>query len=172
MFDVALLRDFTVEYSVQDFVCLIRDNDVQGFIDDDAMFEAAMFLMYDYQEGRANAFAYADGIHDARILLEMRKSAILYLADDFFEEHPDDSVENIKKYRSAYLIHFLEDYQDDNWQYWWACHLLTKRGCQEWLEFGYESLLVDGNPELDNFPNPLKQKVHQVVYGHREFFRG
>jgi hypothetical protein len=73
MFNCRVLEDFSIPYTVQDFLCLINDNNIDGFIDEDAKFEVAMYLLHDYQEGRANAFGYVDGIHDARLLLEIRK---------------------------------------------------------------------------------------------------
>ncbi len=170
MINLRMLYNFTLDYAVSDFQALINSVCKHGFIDDDAIFEAALMLYYDYEDLRCNAFAYLNKQYDARTLMELRKSCILRLPVDFFQEHPDDNYEKIKKYRSAYLRLFLKDYNDENWQYWWATRLFIPEKNRESFEFVYEFMLEDGVPELDNFENPAKALAKRIVYNDRDKF--
>ena len=163
-FDTNLMYDFTIDYSVEDFKTLLEG--AAGFRDNDALFEAALMLFYDYEDGRCNAFSYLCNLDNlkARVIMELRKSSILRLPRDFFKNHPSDSFEQIKRYRIDFLGKYMEDYQDENWQYWWAVKcFLPKENCES-LEWRYEMLLEDGNPSLDDFENPAKVLARKIVY--------
>lgn len=170
MINLKMLYDFTLDYSVNDFQALINSVCSCGFVDDNAIFEAALMLYYDYEDSRCNAFAYLNKPCNARTLMELRKSCILRLPVDFFQSHPDSDPKKIKEYRTAYLRPFLEDYNDENWQYWWATRLFIPKENRESFEFTYEFMLEDGVPELDNFENPAKTLARRIVYNDRDKF--
>lgn len=84
-------------------------------------------LAYDYNERKANFLAYTREGMDARVLWELRKSAILwgFMEGDidpwFFEGHKEGwGVFDIKAYRSRVLRTKFRDYDDHDWQYFWV----------------------------------------------------
>lgn len=166
MFNCDMLYNFDNTYTVDDFYDLLEKNHITGFR---GPFNIGLnlvgdLLYGDYVNGISNPFAYVIEGMSARVLLEVRKSALLRLPRDFFENHPDDSVESIKAYRSKYLLPFLEDYNDENWQFWWAFHLFTPKRFRDVTDFRYEGYLEDGDVSVDNFRNPARVWAEKLIY--------
>lgn len=168
MFNCDLLYNFNNNYNSDDFYDLLIKFKPIGFRGPDnfGISMAADVLFSDYESKRSNAFAYIDKeAMSARLIMELRKSSIIRMPKDFFENHPDDSVKSVRSYRTYYLRPFLEDYCDEDWQYWWATRLFIPKINREDLCFVYEHLLEDGDTSKNNFGDPAKDLARKIIYG-------
>lgn len=111
-------------------------------------------LCDDYNEHRANYKSFIwDGIN-ARVMWELRKSAILweFMEGDidpwFFEAHKKNwDAYDIKHYRSSILSQKFVDYEDHDWQYFWV--LRFAKGIPKYVAddyFDMEKVYIDCDP--------------------------
>lgn len=76
-------------------------------------------LWDDYKTRRINYRAYLEDGMDARIMMELRKSALLRIDDcpSFYSKHSEcETVDDIKSLRLKYLKSLSEDYEEFDWQ--------------------------------------------------------
>lgn len=124
----------------------------------------------DYNEHRANFLAYAKEGMNARVLWELRKSAILWDFMEgskdpwFFEGHKEGwNKYQIKEYRSNVLGTKFRDYEDHDWQYFWVIDLWYGR------DFAYdyfdpEMCFEDGDPyKIDDLGDPPRDLAWRIV---------
>ena len=162
MIDVSEVRDFSKDYTFEDFRELVKYKASTGLINEgpeitqDGLGFAAMCLYYDYKYKRANAFGYLKWNMLARTMFEFRKTAILQIPAEYLSWFNEDTTSDIViKNRIDVLETKLEDYRDDNWQYFWATWVFIPKQKREFLEYTFEEYLEDGNPERDVYVDPL-----------------
>lgn len=153
---------------LEDFRTLVRDQKLTGFVDNRAENELSIMLYRDYESGRANAFEYFDMLHcaTARQAFELRKSAILPV-DDIMPESA--SLEDIINTRIKCLGNTFMDYIDENWQYWWAQHVLLPKEKRVGRGFLFERFLEDGDVSRDCFEDPVKVWCRRFLYTEPRF---
>ncbi len=123
----------------------------------------------DYKLERANYEAYIEVGMDARVLMELRKSAVLHVEEklyDFYRLHDNcKTVMDIKRHRKNYLKFLCDDYMDANWQYYYMMkHYLGYKGKDFYFDF--EECYVDGNWRLQTNPDNYEQEfVDAHMYG-------
>lgn len=136
--DIEKLHIFNKKITVQDILVDIMDNYKLTNVEDRLDFEDKVYedienwyyiaeaLQSDIELERANYKAYIEKNMDARLLMELRKSAILPMGKelyDFYGLHSKcETAEDVKNLRIKYLHFVNEDYRDDDWQY----YMLTK----------------------------------------------
>jgi hypothetical protein len=86
------------------------------------------------------------------------------MEDDFFDNHPLDSVQAVKDYRTWYIGQLIDGYTDIHWKYFFAVKFLIKGGCHDWFDFTYERFLIDGKPELDDYMDDVHAKIHRIAF--------
>ena len=130
--------------------------EVRNIIDDEGRYYIIQALYDDYRLQRANYEAYIEKGMDARVLMELRKSAILLLADkynDFYTGHSEcTTVDDIRQYRANYLKFLNIDYADLNWQYYYLVKYNLRGKAKDFL-FDYEDCFDDGDPQKLTTPD-------------------
>lgn len=151
--DINILRDYSKPLTLDDVY-----NDVENIynitnIFDDEDYECLTAicnaLYTDYTVQRANYHAYIERGMNARMLMELRKSAVIPMDEelfDFYTKHSScETYTDVKNFRSDYLKFLCSDYQDLNWQYHYLIlHYL--RGKAKDFFFDYEICFADGDP--------------------------
>lgn len=109
----------------------------------------------------ANYEAYIERGMDARLLMEIRKSAVLPMAEnlyDFYTGHGSlETVEEVKNFRINYLKKVvIEDYCDENWQYYLLVKM-TQLGRAKYFAFDFESCFADGDYRKQTYLEDYKR---------------
>lgn len=166
--DTKKLRDFS-EYIDFDIV----ENDIrkvyniQNICDDEdeSLTYIINELIADYDLGRANYRAYIEKDMDARMLMEVRKSAVIPMSEelyDFYDGHkPCKTPAEVKEFRRKYLKFLTSDYEDLNWQY----YLLIKhylRSASKGFVFDFESCFADGDWRKQSHPEDYEDDFIQA----------
>lgn len=164
-FDLTLINDFSQPMTAIDMANLLREKQVKNIYETETDHECfANFnseLIKDYWAGRANPASYIREGMNARILWELRKSAILwqFMGDHtnawFFEaRQANQGVKEIKEYRASIMRTKFVDYIDKDWQYFWVVYL----GVPNWkdIRIPAETLFADGDLDKpDEFGDPI-----------------
>lgn len=136
---------------------------ITNIIDEYYMMTLAEYLESDYYNKRANYKAYIEGGMNARILMNLRKSALIHvegsvLFPDFYIDHCKcETVQDIRNLRIKYLKFLNEDYMDLDWQVYTLirmCWGATPDDTTLELEAGY----VDGDWRLQMNPEDYKRE--------------
>lgn len=116
----------------------------------------AQTLLEDYQERRANYKSYIERGMDARMLMELRKSAVLPMSKtmfNFYSSHSKcNTVQDVKNLRIQKLRYLNPDYKDLDWQYYMlAKHFLGRNAKQFLIDF--EGCYADGDWRKETNPD-------------------
>lgn len=124
-------------------------------------------LFSDYEAGRINYRAYIEDGMDARLMLELRKSALLRMSHPsligFYAAHSQcETVADIKELRIKWL-HFLhQDYMDLDWQVYMLINWCWGVKGSD-IVIDYEDCLNDGDYRRQNGPEGYRLqwlKIH------------
>ena len=136
-----IIKDLTINYDIQN---IYRDCDG----DLEYVIYLADALKEDIDMERANYKAYIEKGMNARILMELRKTAILPIAESdylFYKEHCKcETVDDIKNKRIQYLKQKNSDYDDADWQYYAVCRWYLRRKSVD-IYFNMEYCYADAN---------------------------
>lgn len=149
-FDVKLLHDFTEDnIEMRDMVQKYKLSNVWDSEDDHSAIDKLNETFYrDYACKLANPKSYLKEGMDARLAVELRKSSVLYIDDYFFEAHLEGwTWEEIKLYRSEFLRPHFIDYEDHDWQYYWAAKFSMTHEQFAFFEIVFEDCFADGDPD-------------------------
>lgn len=151
--DIDKFRDFTRDLTVDDVIRDIRDKyKITNINDDDgeSLWYICKALYDDFRLKRVNYMAFIEKDMDARMLMELRRSAVIqYTTDplslDYYRsfrkcETPDDVIKN----RTKIISYYNEDYEDLDWQYYFLCMYTFRPEQKKNFEFNYESCFADG----------------------------
>lgn len=123
--DIKTLKDFSKKKSLDDVIDDIEKKfSITNITDDDgeSLVNISEALYCDYVLQMANYESYIEPNMDARLLMELRKSACLNWAPeyyDFYEGHKNlDTAKEVDKFRTAYIQKLNPEYTGLNWQYW------------------------------------------------------
>lgn len=112
---------------------------------EDAQSELVDVLLWDYERGFANYKAYFEPGMDARVLMELRKSAILPFTgelNEFYALHDQcRTADDIKAVRVKYLSPVFVQYEDIPWQYYMVVRYF--RGEMRGFVFDFEWCFED-----------------------------
>lgn len=130
---------------------------VKNILDDgDAIYEIAYELLDDIKSHRANYKSYIEVGMDVRVLMELRKSAILPMCkelDYFYGLHSKcDTVQQIKEVRRNFIHSMCEPYKDLDWQYYFYIKYFLGKQVKE-MRIDFESCYEDGNWQLEKNPD-------------------
>lgn len=124
--------------------------------DDNALYEIADALHEDYIKHRANYEGYIEHNMDARVLMELRKSAIVHMGKDlyyFYGAHNNcEAVKDIKQVRIDVVKRVEPDYRDLDWQYFELVRMLYSNEELEGFRFNYEDCFQDRDLSKQNGP--------------------
>lgn len=140
------------------YVDLLKSN-IKNVSCDEVYVDLTTVLYEDYIKYRVNYKSYWRNDTNLRVLMELRKSALLNvgLPDEFYLAHNTvNTVEEIKHLRIKYLAPNFVDYADEDWQYYVVLKFSTTREQQEELAFDYEHFFADCDPEHE-WPDYLAQ---------------
>lgn len=154
-----VIKDLTVNYNIQN-IYREFDGDLEYVI------ILADMLKEDIEMERANYKAYIEKDMNARILVELRKTAILPIGECdywFYKEHCTcETVEDIRNKRIKYLKQKNEDYDDADWQYYAVCRWYLRRksnGIYFNMENCYEDADMSKFKSVDNARMEFLERV-------------
>lgn len=173
MINIDIKNDYSKKLALKDIVKDIRDYGITNIRQDDdneSLYVLADTLLGDYNMRRANYKAYITRGIDARVLMELRKSAVLpfeVLSPAIFEAHNGVyTVEGIKEIRKAYFQTINQDYRDEDWQYF----LLVRKYLNERSDMffcDFEDCYADGDPsKVRGIPDYIEDFVDAHLEGY------
>lgn len=152
--DTNLLFQFDKSIDVEDITTDLMENYKITNVyferpnDDDYAYYLAEVLKDDIDMERANYKAYIEPGMNARMLMELRKSAILPLVEEdwyFYKEHSKcETPEQVIQHRIKYLKSQNSDYDDADWQYYAVCRWFL-RNKSNGLYFNMEYCFADAD---------------------------
>lgn len=106
-------------------------------------------LYNDYIIGRANYEAYIEVGMDARMLMELRKSAVFFIEEgdsDYFYTglRNCETWEEVREFRKRFFQRINPDYIELYWQYYFLVNILCGKYSKDFL-FDYEACFADGD---------------------------
>lgn len=138
------------------------------FDDFDPVYFVVNLLLEDYVFKRANYLAYIEKGIDARVLLELRRNALLKFDDDemkiFCKEHNTlNTQEEIKNLRIKYIQKYLPEYVDYDWQY---ALLIKKLWGLDIMEFYFdgEVCFEDRKTDIQRVPEDYKREFNNFIF--------
>lgn len=123
---------------------------VIGIVDDDeeSLTYICNALWDDLQTQRANYKAYIEPGITARILMELRKSAMLPMASDltdFYSLHAScETYKDVHQFRKRYLAFICDNYMDFDWQLYYVLRYSLGTKKNKTLDLNYEYCFDDG----------------------------
>lgn len=142
-------KKITYEFVQDEVVNKYHITNIMEDEDDEALYEICNALYEDYTIRNTNYHAYIEDGMNARVLMELRKSALFPFdskekANVFFRSYADcDTVEDIKAVRIGQVQAITKDYIEAGWQYYYLMKiLLTDEGFKEFY-FNFEQYFVD-----------------------------
>lgn len=169
--DCNKLKDFSKKKSFDD---VVEDVSVKYKITnilEDEPFNEYLYgiceaLFVDYDREIANYEAYIEPNMNARMLMELRRNAIIKVDQEFYFFYRDhctcETIEDIRNLRIDFIKRFNEDYKDLNWQYYLLMkQLLGKKG--EGFCFDFEECYADGDYRLQTNPNDYRRDFVELL---------
>lgn len=172
--DITKLRDFSQEVTADSVWQDLIDYGITNIIDDEgeSLWLIAKTLNEDYQIHRANYKSYIERGMNLRMLMELRKSAILPVAEQdywFYTNHKNaETVQEVKHLRIDFLGRLNSDYHDEDWQYM-AIIKVYLGSKADYFYFDMEGCYADGNP---NSVRHLEDYKRDFLRAHFQGFMG
>lgn len=150
--DISSLRTFKAKKSIESIEYdLTSKYSIKNIIQDDFgeyVYSIASSLYLDYKNEVANYESCIEYGMDARLLMELRKSAVILFTselDDFYTGHNIcNTAKEVKEYRKKYLHKLNSDYLDLDWQYYFLIrHNLGRKSIN--FIFDFEECYEDGD---------------------------
>ena len=150
--DINLVRDFSKNFVIEDIILDLKDNyKITNIMDDESIVYLSEALFDDYQLKRANYKSYIEWGMDARLLMELRKSAILPANLEFESNFYTDLASlntwrEVRKYRETYFQRINGEYTETiAWHYYYLAMFHLGRNKNKGLFYDYESCFADGD---------------------------
>ena len=161
--DINKIYDFSKKKTFDDVISDIKKHKICNIDEDEeSIYYISLELYNDYILQRANYESYIEEGMDARIMMELRKSAILPLEksarENFYKSHQScKTIEEIKNIRKSIICVANKDYEDLDWQlYYILKKLWGNKGKDLYLDF--EGCFEDGEPNLTKGPDEYQQE--------------
>jgi hypothetical protein len=159
------LRDFSEEMTMDTVIDdLVKNYTIKNICDDDgeSVCYLAEALLEDYTTSKANYKAYIEKDMDARLLMEIRKSAVIPFGEqftDFYEKHSTlKTAKEVKEFRTQYIHAMNDDYIEKNWQYYYLIKFFWK-GRAKYFCFDFESCFADGDWRKQTNPEDYQEEM-------------
>lgn len=167
-FNVGLLQDYsqgtaTADHLVEKFkLTNVWDSETDHSCTD--MLNETFYR--DFLLQRSNPLSYLREGMNARVAIELRKSSVLTMDKDFFEGHLESwTWEEIKQYRSVQLEPHLMDYEDHDWQYYYAARISLPDSKFTDFQIVFEECFADGDPNKpDDLWSVIRRKTEAMYF--------
>lgn len=179
--NVSKLFDFsskkTVDSIYHDLENVYKITNVMQYDDEDALYVICEALYRDYVNELANYESYVEFGMDARIMMELRKSAVFPVGEkylDFFREHNScETVDDIKGMRIDFITKIgVPDYLDNNWQYYMLIKYMWGWKAKD-FDFDYETCFADGDPQKQSTLESYRWDfIHSKLDGYKDPYMG
>lgn len=153
--DYKLVHDCTKPKAFSDVFSEIKTKYEIKNIKEDADWESLFYicrgLYEDYTKRNTNYEAYIEKGMDARLLMELRKSALFPFTDkkceeEFFNAYRTcETVDDVKNVRISQVREKSEYYEDANWQYYYLMKLMYNEEQFDNFYFDVEICYKDGD---------------------------
>lgn len=152
MINSHLVHDCRKKITYQEVEDDVRKFGITNILDDedeDSLYDICEALYQDYTIRNTNYKAYIEKGMNARILMELRKSALLPFtyqenADKFFKPFDNcKTVEDVKKVRRYLIKQLNPDYEDLGWQYYYLSRMILGTDKLEDYYFDLEQCFAD-----------------------------
>lgn len=143
-----LVHNFTKPITYDELYDQIK-NEVTCIVDDDeeSLTYICNTLWDDLETQRANYKAYIEPGITARMLMELRKSAMLPMAkelQDFYSLHSScETYEDVHQFRKQYLSFLCDNYMDFDWQIYYVLRYSLGTKKNKTLDINYEYCFDD-----------------------------
>lgn len=122
---------------------------IVNVLNDDALVCIAKTLYKDYKVQRCNYEAYIEEGMDARLLMELRKSAVFFIADGddtyFYTGLKDcNTWQEVRQFRINFFKRINQDYEELDWQYYFLVIKLCGKYSKDFV-FDFEDCFADGD---------------------------
>lgn len=138
------------EYSIYKDLRKYNIQNVRDLDCDETWHFIATVLWDDYDLGRANYKAYIEQDMDLRMLMELRKSAVLRVdktLDSVYAEYPyAETPQDVKAIRTKMIKKINADYNDEDWQYM-AVAISCLGKASKYFACDFEDCYEDGDRE-------------------------
>lgn len=143
----------------------------------ESLYYIADALYRDYEMGRANYRGYISEGIDARLLMEVRKSMILNLAQEelnFIGQHKDvNTIEEVKEHRTKFLQRFIPDFTGEDWQLYMVMKYTWKAKAID-IDLDFESCFEDGDwrkqVNVDSYIMRIDENYEWIPKSYKERF--
>ena len=164
--DKTILHDFSDGLSWGD-VFNELDLKLTNVYDEEALTYLVNAIYDDYEKGWANYRAYLEDGVDARMFMELRKSAVIPVPepdwDRFFTKHQEfDTADEVRAFRADYFKYLNSDYDEYNWQYYTLIQM-TRKDYGD-FEFDFEDCFTDGDPSKQSHVEDYAKDRMQMRY--------
>lgn len=148
----SLVKDFSKKKEFTD-VCNDIENKykITNILDDDgeSAYCIVEALYNDYLAQRCNYEAYIEEGMDARMLMELRKSAVFFVADGddtyFYTGLKDcNTWQEVRQFRINFFKRINPDYEELDWQYYFLVIKLCGKYSKDFI-FDFEECFEDGD---------------------------
>lgn len=167
--DTTKLRNFTEEKTYDSIWEDIEDKyKITNIWDDEgeSMHYIVEALYEDYIDKLANYESYIEEGMDARLLMELRKSAILNFDSSlysFFEGHKNcNTAKEVDEYRTKYIHAINEEYTGEPWKYYYLV-LFSIGMFMRGFCFDYEPCFADGDYRKQVRPEECEEAYWQEL---------
>lgn len=149
----ALVKNFskkkTMESVLDDVLNKYKITNILDDEDGEASWYICKALYDDYEIGRANYEAYIEEGMNARMLMELRKSAVFFVSEDgnkYFYTGLGvcETWQEVREFRKKYFQQYNEDYQELDWQYYYLVKTVCGKFSKDFY-FDYEACFADGD---------------------------
>lgn len=148
--DSGVVRDFREKVRYEDVYSDLHDvykiTNLRWDDEGTAVHFPGQFYM-DYVNRLANYKAYIEPDMDARLLMELRKNALILTGyTDFYDRHAKcQTVGNVRKLRLDFIRGFCDEYEDAPWQYYLLIRNIYGAKRTERFMFDFEVSYQDGD---------------------------
>ena len=152
--DFNKIRDFskplTYKEVKNDIVNVYKITNILDDFEGEALYCICEALLDDYNIGRCNYKSYIEKGIDARLLMELRKSAVFYFPDrlDFYTGHAKcNTWREVRQFRKEYISSYYRGYSELGVDYYYFSIFALKDLSKGYL-FDYEYCFADGDGSL------------------------
>lgn len=116
--------------------------------EDESLYYLAEVLFDDYEVHRCNYEAYIEEGMDARLMMELRKSAVFFVDGDdtyFYTGLKDcNTWQEVRQFRINFFKRINPDYEELDWQYYYLVLVTCGEYAKDFI-FDFENCFADGD---------------------------
>lgn len=167
--DIKLVRDFRKKLTIERVILDLKDKyAIENILDDESLVYLSQALYDDYVLKRANYKSYIEKGMDARLLMELRKSAILPASLETEVEFYTDLAkcntwQEVRGYRERYFQGINSEYTETiAWHYYYlAMHYMGKPK-NEGFCYDYEGCFADRDISKQTYIEDYREEFYEM----------